>query len=81
MIKMDHCGAKNGTDPDLYGAMSKALNATGRPVLFSLCSWGEDRVWQWGADIAQMYRVQVEISRLALYIFLTTASVILNRSN
>lgn len=24
--------------------MRKALNATGRPILYSLCSWGEDYV-------------------------------------
>ena len=60
MIKMDHCGRKNGTDPELYGAMSKALNATGRPVLFSLCNWGEDNVWEWGSSLAQMYRIQMD---------------------
>jgi hypothetical protein len=28
--------------------MSKALNATGRPILFSLCEWGLYDVWEWG---------------------------------
>lgn len=38
MVKMDHCGKpSNETDQALYGRMSKALNATGRPILFSLC--------------------------------------------
>lgn len=60
MIKMDHCGSKNGTDLQLYGEMSTALNQTGRPVLFSLCNWGLANVWEWGADIAQMYRVQMD---------------------
>merc|ERR1719353_83454 len=60
MIKMDHCGGKNGTDPQLYGEMSAALNATGRPVLFSLCSWGEANVWEWGAGVAQMFRIQMD---------------------
>jgi alpha-galactosidase len=27
-----------------YEVMWKALNATGRPILYSLCSWGEDYV-------------------------------------
>jgi alpha-galactosidase len=61
MIKMDHCGSKNGsTDPQLYGEMSKALNASGRPVLFSLCNWGLDNVWEWGSEIAQMFRIQMD---------------------
>ncbi len=25
-----------------YNEMWKAINATGRPILYSLCSWGED---------------------------------------
>lgn len=60
MVKMDHCGGMNGTDTQLYGEMSRALNASGRPVLFSLCNWGESNVWEWGSDIAQMYRVQMD---------------------
>jgi hypothetical protein len=27
-----------------YDVMWKALNATGRPILYSLCNWGEDYV-------------------------------------
>jgi alpha-galactosidase len=61
MIKMDHCGNKhNVSDQELYGTMSAALNQTDRPVLFSLCSWGLDNVWEWGANIAQMYRIQMD---------------------
>lgn len=60
-VKMDHCGNKfNHTDQELYGNMSRALNQTGRPILFSLCNWGEANVWEWGAEIAQMARVQMD---------------------
>ncbi len=45
LVKMDHCGSRNGTDLELYGRMSAALNATGRPILFSLCNWGESQVF------------------------------------
>ena len=31
----------------------------GRPILFSLCEWGESDVVDWGSQVAQMYRVQV----------------------
>ena len=57
-VKMDHCGLPgtgNATDRQLYGAMSSALNATGRPITFSLCNWGEASVWEWGAEVAQLY--------------------------
>ena len=31
-----------------YNVMAQALNATGRNILYSLCSWGEDYVHTWG---------------------------------
>ena len=60
LVKMDHCGYPGGnhTDQELYGEMSRALNATGRSILFSLCSWGTANVWEWGGDVAQMARIQ-----------------------
>ena len=24
---------------------------------FSICEWGNDQVWNWGASIAQMFRI------------------------
>jgi alpha-galactosidase len=30
-----------------YNKMSKALKATGRPIVFSLCQYGWDAVWEW----------------------------------
>lgn len=34
---------------DRYKVMADALNATGRPILYSLCNWGEDYSWTAGA--------------------------------
>eukprot|EP00983_Pelagomonas_calceolata_P051682 1142519-Pelagomonas_calceolata.AAC.2 len=34
-----------------YARMSRALNATGRPILFSLCSWGTGKPWLWGNKV------------------------------
>eukprot|EP00053_Salpingoeca_punica_P011449 m.102032 g.102032 ORF g.102032 m.102032 type:complete len:418 (-) comp15676_c0_seq1:288-1541(-) len=58
-IKADNCHRPgNYTEQELYGLFSKALNATGRPMLFSLCEWGDADVQTWGADVGQMYRIQ-----------------------
>eukprot|EP00040_Diaphanoeca_grandis_P015303 m.77906 g.77906 ORF g.77906 m.77906 type:complete len:409 (+) comp25062_c0_seq3:21-1247(+) len=60
-VKMDHCSANHSVpDRQLYGNMSQALNATGRPILFSLCQWGGQQVCEWGAEIAQMFRIQMD---------------------
>lgn len=34
-----------------YSKMHHALQTTGRPILFSLCQYGIDDVWQWGAAV------------------------------
>jgi alpha-galactosidase len=34
-----------------YRAMRQALDAAGRPVVFSLCQYGFNQVWRWGADV------------------------------
>ena len=36
---------------DAYAKMSKALQATGRPIVYSLCQYGNDAVWEWGASV------------------------------
>ncbi|KAK4699774.1 alpha-galactosidase, partial [Phenoliferia sp. Uapishka_3] len=44
-----------------YEVMSDALNATGRPMLYSLCSWGQDNVWDWASTIANSYRISGDV--------------------
>jgi alpha-galactosidase len=36
---------------DAYAKMRDALRATGRPIVYSLCQYGVDAVWRWGADV------------------------------
>jgi alpha-galactosidase len=44
-----------------YDTMAKALNATGRPIVYSLCNWGEDFVMSWGVSIANSWRISGDI--------------------
>ena len=36
---------------DAYVKMRDALRSTGRPIVYSLCQYGEDAVWQWGPEV------------------------------
>ncbi len=38
-------------DKAAYDKMHRALLATGRPIVFSLCQYGWDDVWRWGATV------------------------------
>jgi alpha-galactosidase len=44
-----------------YAAMREALIGTGRPIVFSICSWGTDSVWQWGSGYGNLWRTTGDI--------------------
>ena len=49
---------------DRYTSMRDALNATGRPTLFSLCEWGVANPWQWAPKVGQSSVSQKNLSNL-----------------
>ena len=52
-IKYDWCSAgdiyKDTDMRGVYQKMGDALLKTGRPIVFSLCQYGQEQVWTWGA--------------------------------
>jgi alpha-galactosidase len=54
-VKYDWCSAekiyRNDQIRAVYQRMGDALEATGRPIVFSLCEYGREDVEQWGADV------------------------------
>jgi alpha-galactosidase len=54
-LKYDWCGARTlYTDqemPAIYQKMGDALRAQKRPIVYSLCQYGRQDVWKWGADV------------------------------
>jgi len=45
-----------------YDKMDKALKATGRPIVYSLCQYGWDAVWEWGPQVgANLWRTTGDI--------------------
>ncbi|GAM87867.1 hypothetical protein ANO11243_058950 [Dothideomycetidae sp. 11243] len=66
-LKYDNCYNQGQTgDPIItfnrYNTMSMALNKTGRPILYSMCQWGEDGPWNWAMTIANSWRVTGDIT-------------------
>ena len=46
-----------------YAKMDKALKATGRPIVFSLCQYGWDAVWEWAPSVGgNLWRTTGDIS-------------------
>jgi alpha-galactosidase len=66
-LKYDWCSAgevyKPSQMPAAYKKMHKALLRTGRSIVFSLCEYGMDRVWKWGASAGgNLWRTTGDIS-------------------
>jgi alpha-galactosidase len=66
-LKYDWCSAsKIYQDDDMqavYQKMGDALRATGRPIVYSLCQYGRDSVWEWGAAVGgNLWRTTGDIS-------------------
>lgn len=65
-LKYDNCYSKGRAGSAQssfarYDKMAQALNATGRPIVYSLCNWGEDFVMSWGVSIANSWRISGDI--------------------
>ncbi len=46
-----------------YAKMDKALKATGRPIVFSLCQYGWDAVWEWAPSVGgNLWRTTGDVS-------------------
>ncbi|MGI5158395.1 lectin [Microbispora sp. CA-102843] len=61
-LKYDNCGDHQGkSGQQRYVAMRDALAATGRPILFSLCNWGQESVWTWGMPTGNSWRTTGDI--------------------
>src|SRR4051812_1707738 len=61
-LKYDNCNNQGVADQTRYTAMRDALAATGRPIVYSLCNWGNAAVWTWGAGAGNLWRTTGDIS-------------------
>lgn len=62
-LKYDFCYVPPGLHaPTLYRRMGQALRDTGRPIVYSICEWGANEPWEWGASAGgHMWRTTGDI--------------------
>src|SRR5450432_912135 len=61
-LKYDWCNTDSLNTPEAYKTMSAALRATGRPIVFSICEWGDHKPWLWAGGVGELYRTTGDIS-------------------
>lgn len=61
-LKYDWCYHGTANAQETYKTMRDALYAAGRPVVFSLCEWGNNQPWLWAKDIGHLWRTTGDIT-------------------
>ena len=61
-MKYDNCFNEDVPASIRYPAMRDALNATGRPIFYSICNWGEEDTTHWGPEVGNSWRTTQDIS-------------------
>lgn len=61
-LKYDWCNTGNLNAEEAYTTMRDALYAAGRPVVFSICEWGDNEPWKWATDIGHLWRISGDIT-------------------
>ncbi len=65
-LKYDWCNT--GTGPaqrnprEAYATMRDALHRSGRPIVFSICEWGDNKPWEWAGEIGHLWRTTGDIT-------------------
>ena len=61
-LKYDWCNTDKLSAPGQYTTMRDALATAGRPVVFSLCEWGNNKPWEWAGDVGHLWRTTGDIT-------------------
>jgi alpha-galactosidase len=60
-LKYDWCHAEGIEPREAYATMRRALDATDRPIVFSICEWGTSKPWTWARGIGHLWRTTGDI--------------------
>ncbi|KAG1676530.1 hypothetical protein FOA52_000073 [Chlamydomonas sp. UWO 241] len=62
-LKYDYCSMDKSTIPvrQAYEKMRDALNKTGRPIMYNICSWGAGEPHKWGQEVGHSWRTGIDL--------------------
>jgi alpha-galactosidase len=61
-LKFDWCSTLTRNAQEAYSTINRALLATDRPIVLSICEWGKNKPWLWGKDTGNLWRTTDDIS-------------------
>ncbi|MBW6498974.1 MAG: glycoside hydrolase family 27 protein [Bacteroidales bacterium] len=60
-LKYDWCNTDSLNPAEAYKTMRDAIYAAGRPMVLSICEWGDNEPWRWGKEIGHLWRTTGDI--------------------
>ncbi|HEX8327702.1 MAG TPA: glycoside hydrolase family 27 protein [Hymenobacter sp.] len=60
-LKYDWCNTEGLKAEGAYKTITAALRQAGRPVVLSICEWGNDKPWTWGQSVGHLWRTTGDI--------------------
>ncbi|REF37397.1 glycoside hydrolase family 27 protein [Thermasporomyces composti] len=61
-LKYDNCHNQGRDAVERYTTMRDALLATGRPIVYSICEWGQNKPWTWAKGVGHLWRTTGDIA-------------------
>ncbi|MGY3091333.1 alpha-galactosidase [Hymenobacter sp. UYAg731] len=60
-LKYDWCNTEGLKAEGAYKTITAALRKAGRPMVLSICEWGNDKPWTWGQSVGHLWRTTGDI--------------------
>jgi len=60
-LKYDWCNTEGLKAEGAYLTMRDALYEAGRPIVLSICEWGDNQPWEWAGPIGHLWRTTGDI--------------------
>lgn len=60
-LKYDWCNTDGLLAKEAYKTMRDAIAHTKRPMIYSICEWGDNKPWDWAKDIGHLWRTTGDI--------------------
>ncbi len=61
-LKYDWCNTEGLKAEGAYKTITAALRKAGRPMVLSICEWGNDQPWIWGPAVGHLWRTSGDIT-------------------
>jgi alpha-galactosidase len=60
-LKHDWCDTDGLAARGAYMTMRDAIGKAGRPMVLSICEWGDNQPWEWAQDVGHLWRTTGDI--------------------